>query len=616
MGDASDVSIHATFHSTVPPPSSTYSSTVALCSPVSHRAQRKWPAYLESTQKAFQTVWKTSQASRTSNALDTGPKLHLLLLLRTHASCPHSPCAARLAVQRPTNNLCLQNTLAAHLLRPCVAATTDAELTPDLLLNVLGRLTSQRDRLAACALVSRAWHAAAVAASPEVTLYARSPDKVDALRLYLKHHGANVSKLTLGGSGASEAARITLKRPLAGCSQLRELHISSCNVDLATFLSGLAGSLTRLEMRCECSTLPAPPSGLAPLSKLTALQHLDCVVPQGGRARFPAGVLCRLTRLTHIDLQRFSFDKPALRGLNLLSNLQYLRLGPAGRWSPQDDFAGPGKGPLTPEALASVSGLQHLTLLGLAGAPAISSSTVPGLSSMTALKDLSINDCSSFRPAGLLNLMTGLTHLYLHSTVTNTLELLRLLPRLQHLEYLGMWDVFYGSAPTPAHFGALTASSKLQELEMVGALLPAGAFAAMFGGSKRLPGMTRLVFNTYPEETLGTPELQAIARCCPALRSLVARGCVMPGTNWGVLAPLQHLNSLTASHVSDAEAAGLARLVGLDSLRLVPPDSSISILGVQQLTALRKLSLFTVYTDDSLDNPMAEFHYESEVRAH
>lgn len=174
-----------------------------------------------------------------------------------------------------------------------------------------------------------------------------------------------------------------------------------------------------------------------------------------------------------------------------------------------------------------------------------------------------------------------------------------------------MRGLLYQNAP-PADFAALTASSKLKALELVGCLLPPGALAAMFGASKQLTAVTKLAFNTEPEQTLGTPELQAIARSCPALRSLVARDCVKPGTDWSALSQLQHLNSLCCSHVSDADAGRLATLVRLDNLNIVPPNS-ISIVGVQRLTTLRKLTHFAVFSDDSIDSPMADWAFFNEV---
>lgn len=156
--------------------------------------------------------------------------------------------------------------------------------------------------------------------------------------------------------------------------------------------------------------------------------------------------------------------------------------------------------------------------------------------------------------------MTALTQLHLQDSIVSISELLRTLPQLQQLEVVAMRGLLYQNAP-PADFAALTASSKLKGLELVGCLLPPGALAAMFGGSKQLTAVTRLVFNTEPEQTLGTPELQAIARSCPALISLVARDCLKPGTGWSALSQLQHLDTLCCSHVSDADAGRLATLV-------------------------------------------------------
>lgn len=216
---------------------------------------------------------------------------------------------------------------------------------------------------------------------------------------------------------------------------------------------------------------------------------------------------------------------------------------------------------------------------------------------------------------GILERMTALTRLHLQDSSVSISELLRTLPQLQQLEVVAMRGLLYQHAPPAdfkSKFAALTASSKLKTLELVGCLLPPGALTAMFGGSKQLTAVVRLAFNTEPEQTLGTPELQAIARSCPALRSLVARNCVKPGTDWSALSQLQHLNSLCCSHVSDANAGGLATLVRLDSLNVVPPNS-ISAVGVQRLTTLRKLTNFAVYSNDSIDCPMAAWAFFNEV---
>lgn len=234
--------------------------------------------------------------------------------------------------------------------------TNAPPLTHDLLVKVLA-LAWQKHRLTGCALVSTAWHAAAVAASSKIELFTRSPDKLDCFLLYL--HGVRVAGISMStASGA--AAWLSLMEPLpASCSKLQELKLRSCEVQLASVLSNLA-SLTRLDV-LNSSPSPAAPAGLAPLSQLATLQRLKCSLKKGEEGLpFPAGVLSHLTRLTHLDLEPFKVDEPAVRGIDSLANLQHLQLGPL-CW-----FAVP-SGPsfdedeakmLTTEALSTVSGLQ------------------------------------------------------------------------------------------------------------------------------------------------------------------------------------------------------------------------------------------------------------------
>lgn len=49
-----------------------------------------------------------------------------------------------------------------------------------------------------------------------------------------------------------------------------------------------------------------------------------------------------------------------------------------------------------------------------------------------------------------------------------------------------------------------------------------------------------------------------------------------------------------------------------DHLNIVPPNN-ITIVGVQRLTTLRKLTHFAVFSDDSIDSPMAEWAFFNEV---
>jgi hypothetical protein len=221
--------------------------------------------------------------------------------------------------------------------------------------------------------------------------------------------------------------------------------------------------------------------------------------------------------------------------------------------------------------------------------------------------------------------------------------LLQVLPHLQQLEQLTFVRVCSGvmlQPLSPAAFGALTASSKLNTFEFLGAALPTdalylppGALVAMFGGSKQLPAVTKLVLSTVipsgrshtaptdpqashwsqRDRILGTAELHAIAGSCPGLHSLLARGCVQPDTDWSALQQLQHLTQLTVSSVSDAGAGGLATLVRLSSLSVTAPGSNVSMSGMQQLTALRSLTYLKIESDDG-DCPRGGWVYTSKVR--
>ena len=111
-----------------------------------------------------------------------------------------------------------------------------------------------------------------------------------------------------------------------------------------------------------------------------------------------------------------------------LTNLRDCRLGApvANAWRPHRSDRR-----ISSEAVASVSGLQQLSLLSFTSAPIISSTTAPGLSTLTARRDLSLIDCTSFMPAGVIEPMTALTRLLMQDVKVNLPQLLQLLPLLQ-----------------------------------------------------------------------------------------------------------------------------------------------------------------------------------------
>ena len=261
-----------------------------------------------------------------------------------------------------------------------------------------------------------------------------------------------------------------------------------------------------------------------------------------------------------------------------------------------------------PEAVAAVSLLQQLSLLSITNAYDISSATAPGLSTLTSLRDLSAKHCWRVVPAGLLEPLTALTRLLFQDFNLDLPQLLRVLPLLQQLEELVVYGHRMNAAGLPLNssyedFAAFTANSKLRVLwcQLGWTELPPAAFAAMFGGSKQLTALTDLMFVTKPYETrgMGTTELQAIARSCPNLFGLTARGCVQPDVDWSVLFQHQHLRLLETHHASDADLGQIASFVQLEGVVFSSPDS-VTFAGIQKLTALTNLILLDVPSNDSM----------------
>jgi hypothetical protein len=230
---------------------------------------------------------------------------------------------------------------------------------------------------------------------------------------------------------------------------------------------------------------------------------------------------------------------------------------------------------VTREVVGAISVLQQLSLLSITKAYDIDSTTAPGLSMLTGLRDLSFIKCLYFKPAGFMT-FTALTRLHLQDLTLFLPELLRILPLLQQLEELVMNGNYMKAVglpiPNPSYedFAPFTASSKLKTLgcQLGSTPLPPSSFAAMFGGSKQLTALTDLMFVTNPYQIrgLGTTELQAIARSCRNLKCLKTHGCVQTDVDWSVISQLQDLWGIDVSHASDADAGQIASPVQLEYL--------------------------------------------------
>jgi hypothetical protein len=185
----------------------------------------------------------------------------------------------------------------------------------------------------------------------------------------------------------------------------------------------------------------------------------------------PTAVLQRLQQLTYLELAMVKLkgldgvsviDNPVLQPLQALTRLVDLQLtrilqAPNGRNSAE-----------------MLSGMQHLTRLELSHGDYVEPDVLAG--------------------------KTQLQHLQLHccNTLQVTAWVAQLLPRLQTLHQLTnltvgfSWWLKHKDEPPAAAYSALTASSKLQHLDIRGCTVPAGVWQHVFPPRRQLPHLRSL----------------------------------------------------------------------------------------------------------------------------
>jgi hypothetical protein len=186
---------------------------------------------------------------------------------------------------------------------------------------------------------------------------------------------------------------------------------------------------------------------VAALLQLPALEHfsleslphvLDSVV------HLPFQVLQQLQRLTHLTLAGPAPQDPDLQLLQVLTRLADLRLG----------FSASDEGVTTSMPASMLSGMHQLRCLSVGNAV-----FEPGaLAGKTKLQHLALTSCrlSSGAAAGAAALLSHLQH-------------------MQQLTHLNLHNTLYGHHIPATAFLALTASSKLQHLNIGWCKLPADA---------------------------------------------------------------------------------------------------------------------------------------------
>jgi hypothetical protein len=137
-------------------------------------------------------------------------------------------------------------------------------------------------------------------------------------------------------------------------------------------------------------------------------------------------------------------------------------------------------------------------------------------------------------------------------------------------------------SPPAAAYTALTASSKLQYLNITNCTLPVGVWQHVFPAGRQLPHLqTLLMAGMTRPSGLSVTAPEGIGSCCPGLQHLNMAG--MQDIDQ-LLAPLQELSGLHTLHLFPASFA-------FDDL--VEPERFVAVC---QLTGLRELSLHTLYT--------------------
>jgi hypothetical protein len=283
---------------------------------------------------------------------------------------------------------------------------------------------------------------------------------------------------------------------------------------------GLRG-LKQLRLR-DCTLLDGTKGLAAALKQLPGLQHLslDSLRTRGRdwqfEVYFPTDVLEQLQHLTFLELRGDCLLHPQLNGgSNSLQPLQALT-----RLADLRIKSGDGEG-ITAEILSSLCNLTRLEL---------PCETVPAmLAGKSRLQHVYIRYYSTEGSA---------------AGAAALLSQLQQLKQLTHLDLHGRLAGFQGGNPPAAAFSAITASSKLQCLDMTACTLPAGVWQHMFPDGRQLPHLKILVLSEVQQpsgEPAAAPDSSRLISCCPGLQTLG-----MYGLEYSVeqLAPLRQLRGL------------------------------------------------------------------------
>jgi len=425
------------------------------------------------------------------------------------------------------------------------------------------------ERLKSCSQVNSTLHKAAAAATCVVT--ARDVHSLPALCQWMTLHGRHLTSLQLSFSGG------TLTQ--LPCPNLRELDLGYMQVQLSASSTqlGVLHSCTRLtKLTLVYCRLTDGQSSLAALS-LVGLQHLTIDGVDSGSfddSCMPSTVLQHLTQLTHLSLD--SVDQL-----------------------------------LNADSLQQTSCLVNLQELNISGSTiTLSPSTTPGLSRLTALRQVRLQhasldpsilqDCTQLQGLELLGvaIISAGSAAALHS----------LLGCLQQLQSLKLFALECDWPAATAAYSSLTASSHLDKLELHIDNLPPGIWPHIFPPDRQLPALQQWkmwnnvdVSQLPPAAALGTDDISCLVNCCPGLHTINID--VQPNAQLSALAKASGLTSLWVSGLHSEGFESLRALSGLVSLQeltvdLGGPITPQDLLCLTALTGLTKLRVDPVMMPD------------------
>lgn len=333
------------------------------------------------------------------------------------------------------------------------------------------------------------------------------------------------------GAGSSNANALT------GCPGLLRLSLHNCNKSEGPdALLGLAAcpGITQLTLNgVKCSSNPAEPVSLQPLSHLSSLQDLTLRARQGSLG--------------------------SLRGLTALSRL-HISCAAAGQKLMLSEAA-------TPGIAEDMTQLRHLEMDSIGANHLL----IPLLRKLSSLQHLAL---------ARVALRTGPGG-GPHAGSAGGQQILEVLAELPGLTYLDLqWSLMARLAPVEA-FTALTACSNLRHINLTGCQLPRGFGQHMFRAQQQqapaFPQLRQLKLpdsDLYVEDVgMGGADLSLLAKACPGLQELDVAYSLQYDVS---LVPLQSLSALTTLSVSrlveESSAAELAALTGLLKLNILDSD--------------------------------------------